>query len=85
MDGVDAELMMECLIYLNMFHFSIVATCDVIMTVAKYFSIIQTPKIGQDAAVVFFRLTCELVKIIVYRCFKEKKKSKFQSFRRFGF
>ncbi|XP_066255052.1 transmembrane protein 216-like [Euwallacea similis] len=71
---VDAELMFECLIYLNMFYFPVFALCETIMTIAKYRSIIKTPHIGQDAAVVFTRLTSELTKILLYRKFKEEKR-----------
>lgn len=72
---IDAELMFECLIYLNLFYFPVFATCETIMTIAKYRSIIDTPYIGQDAAVVFTRLACELTKILLYRKFKEEKRS----------
>ncbi|KAL1502187.1 hypothetical protein ABEB36_007365 [Hypothenemus hampei] len=72
---VDIELMFECLIYLNLFYFPVFATCEIIMTIAKYYSIIDTPYIGQDAAVVFARLACELTKILLYRKFKEEKRN----------
>ncbi|CAG9771366.1 unnamed protein product [Ceutorhynchus assimilis] len=73
---IDAELMFECLIYLNMFYFPIFATCETAMTIAKYASVfVDTPYIGQDAIVVFTRLTCELTKILLYRRFKEEKRN----------
>ncbi|KAH1006210.1 uncharacterized protein LOC125502776 [Dendroctonus ponderosae] len=72
---IDAELMFECLIYLNLFYFPVFATCETVMTIAKYKSIIDTPYIGQDAAVVFTRLVSELTKILLYRKFKEEKRN----------
>lgn len=75
---IDAELMFECLIYLNLFYFPVFATCETVMTIAKYKSIIDTPYIGQDAAVVFTRLVSELTKILLYRKFKEEKRSEWR-------
>ncbi|XP_060530180.1 uncharacterized protein LOC132704298 [Cylas formicarius] len=73
---INAELMFECLIYLNMFYFPVFATCETIITVAKYFYAgIFTPNIKQDAAVIFTRIGCELTKILLYRKFKEEKRS----------
>lgn len=73
--SIDAELMFECLIHLNIFHYAMIATCESIMTTAKYISIIDTPTIGRDAAVIFTKLAVELIKIMVFKKFKEKKRS----------
>ncbi|KAF7270569.1 uncharacterized protein LOC143201758 [Rhynchophorus ferrugineus] len=73
--NLDADLMFECLIYLNMFYFPVFAICETIMTIAKYQSIIPTPMIGRDAAVVFTRISCELTKILLYRKFKEENRN----------
>ncbi|XP_023018224.1 uncharacterized protein [Leptinotarsa decemlineata] len=69
--NVDTELMFECLIYLNLFYFPVFGTCETIMTAAKYISIIDTPKIDTDAAVVGTKLSVELLKILIYRKFKD--------------
>ncbi|XP_030756133.1 uncharacterized protein LOC115882296 [Sitophilus oryzae] len=72
--NVDAELMFECLIYLNMFYFPVFAICEPITTIAKYQSV-PTPKIGQDVAVMFTRISCELTKILLYRKFKAENRN----------
>ncbi|KAJ8944324.1 hypothetical protein NQ318_016131 [Aromia moschata] len=71
---VDTEVMFECLIHLNMFYYPVFATCESIMTAAKYRSIIDTPNILQDGAVVFTKLAVELVKILLFRRFKEERR-----------
>lgn len=73
--NIDAELMFECLIHLNIFHYAMIATCETIMTTAKYVSIVDTPKIGRDAAVIFTKLAVEFIKIMVFKKFKEKRRS----------
>ncbi|XP_019865341.1 uncharacterized protein LOC109594566 [Aethina tumida] len=73
--NLDAELMFECLIYLNTFYFPVFATCESIMAIAKYRSIRDTPKIGQDASVVFSRLFAELLKIVLFRKLKDDRRT----------
>ncbi|XP_018563500.1 uncharacterized protein LOC108905198 [Anoplophora glabripennis] len=72
--NIDTELMFECLIHLNMFYYPVFATCESIMTAAKYNSIINTPDILRDGAVVFTKLIAELVKILLFRRFKEERR-----------
>lgn len=71
---LDAELMFECLIYLNVYYFAVFATCESIMTAAKYRSVIYTPKIERDASVVFAILFAEISKILLYRRFKDERR-----------
>lgn len=75
MNNIDPVLMFECLIYLNIYHYAMFATCETIMTTAKYVSIVNTPNIGRDAGVVFTKLTVELTKIIVFEKYRKKRRS----------
>lgn len=72
---LDAELMFECLIYLNAYYFPVFATCETIMTAAKYRSIIDTPNIARDAIVTFTKLFGEFTKIILFRKYKDERRS----------
>ncbi|CAH0560764.1 unnamed protein product [Brassicogethes aeneus] len=71
----DAELMFECLIYLNTFYYPVFASCESIMAIAKYRSSRDTPKIGQDAIVVFARLFVELLKIVLFKKLKDERRN----------
>ncbi|CAH2000456.1 unnamed protein product [Acanthoscelides obtectus] len=71
---VDTELMFECLIYLNAFYFPVFGICETIMTAAKYNSIVDTPDIVQDAAVAFTKLSAELIKMVIYKRFKNVRR-----------
>lgn len=73
---VDAELMFECLIYINAFYYPVFATCESIMALAKYRSTQRdTPNIGVDAAVCFARLLVEIVKLVVFYKYKGERLS----------
>ncbi|KAJ8911426.1 hypothetical protein NQ315_005959 [Exocentrus adspersus] len=72
--NIDTELMFECLMHLNLFYYPVFATCETIMTAAKYNSIIDTPYIFQDGAVVFTKLIAELLKILLFRRLKEERR-----------
>ncbi|CAH1986561.1 unnamed protein product [Acanthoscelides obtectus] len=71
---VDTDLMFECLIYLNAFYFPVFGICETIMTAAKYNSIVDTPDIVQDAAVAFTKLSAELIKMVIYKRFKNVRR-----------
>ncbi|KAJ8966262.1 hypothetical protein NQ317_000536 [Molorchus minor] len=72
--NVDTELMFECLIYLNMFYYPVFGTCETIITISKWRSIVDTPNIIQDGAVVFTKLAAELLKILLFRRFKDQRR-----------
>lgn len=71
---VDAELMFDCLLYLNLFYFPVFGICESIMCIAKYRSIILTSRIGIDAAVVSSVLFAEMLKLVIYRKLREHRK-----------
>ncbi|CAH1370408.1 hypothetical protein MTP99_011987 [Tenebrio molitor] len=71
---VDAELMFECLIYLNVFYYPLFFICETILVAAKWQSAVPTPGIDQDASVIFTVLGVEIAKILIYRKFKERKR-----------
>jgi hypothetical protein len=73
---VDAELMFECLIYLNVFYYPLFFICETILVAAKWQSAVPTPGIDQDASVIFTVLGVEIAKILIYRKFKERKRGK---------
>lgn len=72
--NVDAELMFDCLLYLNLFYFPVFGICESIMCIAKYKSIILTSRIGIDAAVVSSVLFAEMLKLVIYRKLREHRK-----------
>lgn len=72
--NADAELMFDCLLYLNLFYFPVFGICESIMCIAKYRSIIETSKIGIDAAVVSSVLFAELLKLLIYKKMREQRK-----------
>lgn len=72
--NVDAELMFDCLIYLNLFYFPVFGVCESIMCIAKYKSIIETKEIGRDAAIVSSVLFAEMLKLVIYRKLRERRK-----------
>nr|CAH7724339.1 unnamed protein product [Callosobruchus chinensis] len=71
---MDTELMFECLIYLNAFYFPVFGICETIMTAAKYNSIVDTPDIFRDAAVAFTKLSAEMIKMLIYKRFKDLRR-----------
>ncbi|XP_076262896.1 uncharacterized protein LOC143197937 [Rhynchophorus ferrugineus] len=71
---MDAELMFECLIYINAFYYPVFASAEFIMVIAKYQSIRETPNIEQDGAVCFARLIAEILKLLIFYKCKEKRK-----------
>lgn len=74
---VDAELMFECLMHINLHYYPVFGITEACMTAAKRFSEDKfTPDIGRDAAVCFTRLFIEFVKLCVFYRFKEKRISK---------
>nr|CAI5837348.1 unnamed protein product [Callosobruchus analis] len=74
---MDTQLMFECLIYLNAFYFPVFGICETIMTAAKYNSIVDTPDIFRDAAVAFTKLSVEMIKMLIYKRFKDLRRSEF--------
>lgn len=71
---VDAELMFECLIYLNVFYYPLFFICETILVAAKWQSAVPTPGIEEDASVIFAVLALEIGKILIYRKFKDRKR-----------
>lgn len=75
---VDAELMFECLIYINAHYYPVFATCESIMALAKFLSQKKdTPNIGLDALVCGTRIFIEIFKLIIFYKFKDTCISKF--------
>ncbi|KAL3281913.1 hypothetical protein HHI36_005117 [Cryptolaemus montrouzieri] len=68
---LDAEIMFDCLLYINAFYYGMFFACNFVMTTSKYFSVVPTPDIGKDAAVTFTLLAIEFVKLISYKKYKE--------------
>ncbi|KAJ8937545.1 hypothetical protein NQ318_002762 [Aromia moschata] len=76
MHHIDAELVFECLIYLNTFYCVVFSTCDTVMTVAKYVSVRkETPNIHWDGAVTFTKMVLEVAKILLFQKFKEERRN----------
>ncbi|XP_066259968.1 uncharacterized protein [Euwallacea similis] len=71
---VDPELMFECLIYINAFYYPVFASAEFIMVIAKYQSIRETPNIEQDGAICFARLIAEILKILVFYRWRERRR-----------
>ncbi|KAK9869496.1 hypothetical protein WA026_003249 [Henosepilachna vigintioctopunctata] len=69
---LDAEIMFDCLLYINAFYYGMFFSCNFVMTTSKYFSVVSTPDIERDAAVTFTLLAIEFLKLIVYKKYKEK-------------
>ncbi|KAG5888678.1 hypothetical protein JTB14_022262 [Gonioctena quinquepunctata] len=69
---VDVELMFECLIYLNAHYYPVVAICESSMNIAKHISEKKdTPNLDMDAMVCSLRLSVELLKLILFKKFKD--------------
>ncbi|XP_025835055.1 uncharacterized protein LOC112905908 [Agrilus planipennis] len=71
---MDALLVFDVLMYVNLYYYPMSATCNSIITFAKYQSIIDTPLIGRDTAVQGAILLSELLKLILYKKIKDFKK-----------
>lgn len=71
---MDALLIFDVLMYINLYYFPMSGTCNTIMAFAKYGSIIETPKIGQDASVQGAILTSEVIKLILFQKLRENRK-----------
>lgn len=75
---VDAELMFECLMHINLHYYPVFGLTEACMTTAKFISDKKdTPNIDKDAAVCFTRLFVEFVKLFVFYKYMEKRISKF--------
>lgn len=74
--NLDAELMFDCLLYLNLFYFPVFGICESIMCIAKYKSVIMTDRIRTDAAVITSVLFAEMLKLVIYRKLREQRKGK---------
>lgn len=71
----DAELMFDCLLYLNLFYFPVFGICESIMCIAKYRSdMLTTNWIEIDAVVVSSVLFAEMLKLVIYRKWREQRK-----------
>ncbi|XP_044752321.1 uncharacterized protein LOC123312137 isoform X2 [Coccinella septempunctata] len=68
---LDAEIMFDCLLYINAFYYGMFFACNFVMTISKYYSAVITPNIGRDAAVTFSLLAVEFLKLIIYKKYKE--------------
>lgn len=73
---IDAELMFECLIYLNVFYFPMFFICETILVAAKWQSQVATPGIEKDMSVTFGLLTVEVTKILIFRKYKDQARGK---------
>lgn len=73
--NVDAELMFDCLMYLNLYYFPVFGTCESIMCAAKYGTPKRdTPDIGRDAIIVSTMLFAEISKLVIYKKIREQRK-----------
>lgn len=68
---VDAELMFDCLLYINGFYYVLLFPCDSIMSTAKYFSAVLTPDIMFDACITFTMLIIEFLKLILFKKYRD--------------
>lgn len=60
--------------YLNMFYYPVFAVSNIGMCAAKYTStVFPTPDIGQDACVQVGLTLSELLKLILFRKFREQR------------
>ncbi|GJQ75201.1 hypothetical protein Trydic_g9803 [Trypoxylus dichotomus] len=73
---MDAILMFDVLMYLNIYYYLLAAICHPVMVIAKYFSPnYDTPQyIHIDVAVVVTMVVTDLFKILIYRKLREKRK-----------
>lgn len=70
---MDALLVFDVLMYINLYYYPMSSTCNSIMTLAKYRSIIDTPDIGRDASVQCAILSSELIKLILFKKLREQR------------
>lgn len=70
---MDVLLIFDVLMYINMYYYPMSIVCNSIMTLAKYQSIIDTPEIGRDASVQGALLSCELIKLVLFKKLRAKR------------
>ncbi|KRT80291.1 hypothetical protein AMK59_6851 [Oryctes borbonicus] len=73
---MDAILMFDVLLYLNIYYYLLAAICHPVMVIAKYFSpnYVTPEHISTDVAVVATMVVTDLLKILIYRKLREKSK-----------
>lgn len=75
---MEADLMFEVLLYLNIYYFPVFSVAESFVVCAKYISNeLRTPRICKDAAVVGSILLSELIKLLLYQKMKDQRRGKF--------
>ncbi|KAF5284580.1 hypothetical protein FQR65_LT02406 [Abscondita terminalis] len=67
-------LIIDLLMYINLYYYLMYSICSSIITLAKYGSIIDTPNIKRDAIAQVIILISELIKLIIFHKLREHKK-----------
>lgn len=72
---MEADLIFDVLLYLNVYYFPVYGIGESFVVCAKYVSSnLWTPDIGNDAAVVGGILSSEILKLILYRKLRDNRK-----------
>ncbi|XP_018324785.1 uncharacterized protein LOC108736733 [Agrilus planipennis] len=72
---MDALLIFDVLMYVNLYYFPVFSFCNIMMLLAKYLSKkYPTPYIGTDALVQLGLLVSELLKIFLFKRLREQHK-----------
>lgn len=72
---MEADLMFEVLMYINIYYFPVFAVAESFVVSAKYISNeLWTPRIGIDASVVGSVLISELSKLLIYQRTKDNRR-----------
>ncbi|XP_017784370.1 PREDICTED: uncharacterized protein LOC108568033 [Nicrophorus vespilloides] len=71
---MDAPLMFEVLLYLNIYYFGVFAGSELLIFFAKFNSPLPTPNINIDGGVVGGILFAELLKLLSFQKVRQKKK-----------
>lgn len=78
---MEASLMFDVLLYLNLFYFPVFLVCEGCVVFGKYISPnLWTPNIGKDAAVMAVMVTSEFIKLVIHRKFKDTRKCKYKNY-----
>lgn len=74
-NSMDADLMFDVLMYLNLYYFPVFLVCESCVVFGKYISPnLWTPNIGKDAGVMGAMVMSELIKLVIHRKLKDNKK-----------
>lgn len=74
---MEADLMFDVLLYLNLYYFPVFLFTESVVVFAKYISEnLWTPNIGNDAGVMGIMVTSEFFKLVLHRKLKDRRKRK---------